>query len=437
MPFIPSYFHRHRRKLAAAIGVAAVAYYAYSRVKLKFFEVGSQFSTNLTNRENLRRRFEQNQQDAAFTVAALLSSMTDPILSGLPVEEVTDELQAKRGPLAQPSHGLGQSGDAANLETTSILSSSTLTTADGAQLLQPTRTKKQLWNDLKIMAITRAVALIYAIALLIFFTRMQLNMLGRQNYIKSVKAMTEGGDLQDELHQGASEDQVMQNEVNRKFLTFSWWLLTQGRIKIVSNVREATERVFESLTPRTELGFGDLERLILRIRELVDAKNEDYLEILLPTTKDGEELVRSNNLSPLHEFHSSPIREQAMAPLLRALLEESKDLIESPNANRVISSLVSEGFQLLMKGLQTKYFPRTYESPQGEYDQNNVQFEDEEKKVRLANILAGITQQSQEMVVVSQVANPYLSAMNCLSELTNFSAIVYSNIQANWRSTAE
>ncbi|KAK9367644.1 Peroxin-3 [Lipomyces kononenkoae] len=436
MPFLPAYFHRHRRKLATAIGVAAVTYYIYRRVKLKFVELGSQYSTNLTNRENLRRRFEQNQQDAAFTVAALLSSMTDPIFNELPVEEVTDELQAKRGPLAQPSHSFTQSGDTANIA--SIASSSSLTTVDGAELQQPKRTKKKLWNELKIMAITRAIALIYAIALLIFFTRVQLNMLGRQNYVKSVEAMTEGEDVAPELDDGPSEDQVIQNEVNRRFLTFSWWLLTRGWMKIVSNVREATETVFESVTPRTELGFGDIETLLMRVRELADAKNENYLEILLPTSKEGEEFVISNNLGPSHEFHSTPVREEVMAPLLQALLEESKDLIESPNAKRVISCLVTEGFHFLLNSLQMKYFAIPYEGRQDEHDsqQNNIQF-DEEKKVRLANILAGIIQQSQEMVVVSQMGNPYLSAMTCLSELRNFSAIVYSNIQVHWRSVTE
>ncbi|KAK9430049.1 Peroxin-3 [Lipomyces doorenjongii] len=432
MPFI-SFLHRHRRKFATAIGVAVTSYYAYRQVKLKFFEIGSQLSANLTSRENLRRRFEKNQQDAVFTVAALLSSMTDPIVCELPVEEVTDELQSKRGPLSQSSNAPSQSGDDTNAETTSIASSSTITIIDvDTESQQPKRTKKKLWNDLKIMAITRAVSLVYAIALLIFFTRLQLNMLGRQNYVKSVKAMTESYD------QGASEDQVMQNEVNRRFLTFSWWLLTRGWVRIVSNVREATEMVFESVTPRTELGFGDLGGRIKRVRELVDAKNKNYLEILLPTSKEGEDFVLSNNPCSEQEFQSSPIREQSIAPLLRALLDESTDLIESPNAKGVISGLVTEGLKLLLNSLQIKYFFLVYERAQDEHDsqQKVVEFE-EEKKVRLANILAGITQQSHEMVVVNENANPYLSAMNCLPELTNFSAIVYSNFASDWKSMTD
>ncbi|KAK9313538.1 Peroxin-3 [Lipomyces starkeyi] len=439
MPFLTSFLHRHRRKFATAIGVAVTSYYAYRQVKLKFFEIGSQLSANLTSRENLRRRFEQNQQDAAFTVAALLSSMTDPIVCELPVEEVTDELQAKRGPLSQSSNAPSQAGDDPNAETTSIASSSTITIIDvDTEAQQPKRTKKKLWNDLKIMAITRAVSLVYAIALLIFFTRLQLNMLGRQNYVKSVKAMTESCDHGTDLDQGASEDQVIQNEVNRRFLTFSWWLLTRGWVRIVSNVREATETVFESVTPRTELGFGDLGGLIKRVRELVDAKNKNYLEILLPTSKEGEEFVLSNNPCSEQEFQSSPIREQAIAPLLRALLDESTDLIESPNAKGVISGLVSEGFKLLLNSLQIKYFFLVSEGAQDDHDsrQKIVEFQ-EEKKVRLANILAGITQQSHEMVVVNENANPYLSAMNCLPELRNFSAIVYSNFASDWKSMTD
>ncbi|KAK9374892.1 Peroxin-3 [Lipomyces chichibuensis] len=440
MPSLTSFLHRHRRKFATAIGVAVTSYYAYRQVKLKFFEIGSQLSANLTSRENLRRRFEQNQQDASYTVAALLSSITDPIVCELPVEEVTDELQAKRGPHSQSSDAPSQSGgDDTNAETTSIASSSTITIIDvDTEAQQPKRTKKKLWNDLKIMAITRAVSLVYAIALLIFFTRLQLNMLGRQNYVKSVKAMTESYDHAADPDQRASEDQVIQNEVNRRFLTFSWWLLTRGWVRIVSNVREATETVFESVTPRTELGFDDLGGLIKRVRELVDAKNNNYVEILLPTNKEGEEFVLSNNPCSEQEFQSSSTKEQAIEPLLRALLDESTDLIESPNAKGVISGLVTQGFKLLLNSLQIKYFFLVYGGVQDEHDsrQKIVEFE-EEKKVRLANILAGIVQQSHEMVVVNENANPYLSAMNCLPELRNFSAIVYSNFASDWKSMTD
>ncbi|KAK9248996.1 Peroxin-3 [Lipomyces tetrasporus] len=437
MPVLPSFLHRHRRKVATAIGVAAASYYIFRLVKSKFFEIGSQLSANLTSRENLRRRFEQNQQDATFTVAALLSSVTDPIISELPVEVITDELQAKRGPVSRSSNTPSQSGDDVNTETTSI-ASSTITIIDvDAETQQPKRTKKQLWNDLKIMAVTRAMSLIYAIALLIFFTRLQLNMLGRQNYVKSVKAMSEGGDREVALDQGTVEDQLIQNEVNRRYLTFSWWLLTRGWVKIVSNVREATETVFESVTPRTELGFDDLRSLIMRVRELVDFKNENYLEILLPTTKEGEEFVLLNNPCSEREFQATLTRELVMAPLLQALLDESKDLIESPNAKEVISGLVTEGFKLLLNSVQMKYFFIVYEGAQDEdQSQHNIIELEEQRKVRLASILAGITQQSHEMVAVNDRANAYLSAMNCLPELRNFSAIVYSNFAVDWRTMA-
>lgn len=45
---------------------------------------------------SLKRRFEQNQEDCAFTIAALLPTAGEQILSELPVEQLTVELRKKK-----------------------------------------------------------------------------------------------------------------------------------------------------------------------------------------------------------------------------------------------------------------------------------------------------------------------------------------------------
>ncbi|KAI0089446.1 Peroxin-3 [Irpex rosettiformis] len=46
-------------------------------------------------KENLRRRFEQNQQDISFTIMALLPTIGARIIEGMNVEEITEQLQSQ------------------------------------------------------------------------------------------------------------------------------------------------------------------------------------------------------------------------------------------------------------------------------------------------------------------------------------------------------
>lgn len=192
--------------------------------------------------DSLRRRFEQNQKDSSFTVAALLSSLTDPIMKHLPVEEITRELQSKQR---------AQSGiltDEMPVSDVVSVASSAVTDEGGCKV----RSKKEMWDEIKIISITRAVSLIYAISLLVFFTRLQLNLLGRKNYLDSVLSLSEEIDPVEEYDvkiADQEEKDIIDNEVNRRFLTYSWWLLNNGWRKLVDTVKKATADAFKEYVP--------------------------------------------------------------------------------------------------------------------------------------------------------------------------------------------
>ena len=119
----------------------------------------------------MRRRFQQNQEDCTITVQALLPTATENILEALPVESITHELQAKR------AERLGRIGAAPETAATDQSSGpASVTDEDGKSLVSfqsesyvhasqlgeagsrtgdpivssSTKSKAQLWNDLKI-----------------------------------------------------------------------------------------------------------------------------------------------------------------------------------------------------------------------------------------------------------------------------------------------
>lgn len=141
---------------------------------------------------------------------------------------------------------------------------------------RPTKSKAQLWNDLKITSITRAFTLLYTLALLTLLTRIQLNLLGRRNYLASVVSMASHSPQDPTISlENLDDDNVEQTygndfETNRKFLTFSWWLLHRGWRDVMEKVEMAVKAVFGPLNPREDLPLENLSALVLEVRRKVE-----------------------------------------------------------------------------------------------------------------------------------------------------------------------
>lgn len=247
---------------------------------------------------SLRRRFQQNQEDCTITVLALLPTATENVLDALPVEQITQDLQQKKAERlgrstasldsAAPIPSTGPSSvtddddgkSLASLQTESYVHASQMAASSVSNgesgTARPMKSKAQLWNDLKISSITRAFTLLYTLSLLTLLTRIQLNLLGRKNYLSSVVS-TASHPPQDptislENRDDDNAEQVYGNDfqTNRKFLTFSWWLLHRGWRDVKEKVATAVGTVFGPLNPREEIPLEKLSALILEVRMRVE-----------------------------------------------------------------------------------------------------------------------------------------------------------------------
>ena len=120
---------------------------------------------------SLRRQFQQNQEDCTITVLALLPTAAENIVEALPVESITQELQQKR------AERLGRSSETLDPVLSELSSGPpSVTNDDGKSLASfqsssyvhasqmgvsgsatgdsthrnPSRSKVQLWSELKI-----------------------------------------------------------------------------------------------------------------------------------------------------------------------------------------------------------------------------------------------------------------------------------------------
>ncbi|CAG8886837.1 unnamed protein product [Penicillium nalgiovense] len=438
------WFQRNRKGLAIGAGVIGAGYLAGQYVLSKISEARERMSSDRIARENLRRRFEQNQTDCTYTVLALLPTAAENIIDALPVEELTKELQQKRAErLARLNAGEATGSDLSSVSPSlpdddrrSLSSFQSEGYVHASQVgdssvnldgqPRPKRNKTQLWNEVKITSVTRSFTMVYTLSLLTIFTHIQLNLLGRRNYLSSVISLATPPanastirleDHDDELTQTLGDD----FETNRRYLAFSWWLLHRGWKDLMGRVQAAVEEVFGPLNPREDISLAKLSELTLQIRKKVEGSTEDerrsqkWLSCLLPLRRKRSTFYRTSKL--------------------RHLLDETADLIDSPSFSLVLTLLNNEGFSTL---IDQRCAADAFKAPTSAPEAPLQSFDsvatvvplaaNSERKTKLANLLAVMTRQAHVIGNGAHPPNEYLVSMDQnVRELEAFSAVVYSS----------
>ncbi|OAA56651.1 peroxisomal membrane protein [Niveomyces insectorum RCEF 264] len=439
------WFRRNRTPLAVGVGLVGAGYVAAQYVVAKINDARERMSSERIAKENLRRRFEQNQEDCTFTVLALLPTLTANVLDALNTEALTYQIQhLKTGggaPRSVPSESGAASGSPPSIADTlatedegrgSLVSlpsesgvhasqvvqpgqaaaGAAAATADGAPQPAPApaakrKTKRQLWDELTISAVTRAYTLLYAVGLLVLLTRIQLNLLGRRSYLSSVVALATGSaqatislenNDDDSLlqQQQQQQQQPQQNnntdfEVNRKYLAFSWWLLHRSWADLAQRVEAAVRAAFGHLSPRDLVTLDQIADLTRQVRQTVErapvlsttssslsssSSSSRWLPLVLPPPEREAFVLRESGIladsaaaaveqqqqqqqsgepKADHLSSSSTTPPPPIAPddpvqtaALRRLLDETADLVESPAFAHVLTRLLDAGFATLL-----------------------------------------------------------------------------------------
>jgi peroxin-3 len=283
--------------------------------------------------------------------------------------------------------------------------------------------------------------LIYTLSLLTIFTRIQLNLLGRRNYLSSVISLATPPvnastisleDHDDELTQTLGDD----FETNRRYLAFSWWLLHRGWKDLMETVQTAVEEVFGPLNPREDISLAKLSELTLQIRKKVEGGTEDerrsqkWLSCLLPPAEEEEHVLRESGVEGVADPSSSQT-----ASKLRHLLDETADLIDSPSFSYVLTLLNNEGFSTL---IDQRCANDAFKAPTTATETAPQSFDsiatviplaaNADRKTKLANLLAVMARQAHVIGNGTHAPNEYLVAMEQnVRELEAFSAVVYSS----------
>jgi peroxin-3 len=211
--------------------------------------------------------------------------------------------------LQQPHDFLASAGS--QLSDSITTASSSLSYNSGAPFHEPqasmttsmsetsTRTKAQLWKEVKILTLTRTLTTLYTTTLLSLLTSIQLALLARERYITSVLSTERAERISEAAptlyglvfreavsrvvdvdmiwpawsagqEDWEEEVETISEETEMRFLTLSWWMLHVGWKDVAARVRGSVEAVFEGVSLKTKLSPSELHALILDVRRRVE-----------------------------------------------------------------------------------------------------------------------------------------------------------------------
>lgn len=223
-------------------------------------------------------------------------------------------------------------------------------------------------------------------------------------------------------------------ETNRKYLTFSWWLLHKGWREVMLKVQTAVKDVFGTLNLRDDITMERFAELTLDVRKRVegfteaDRRDRKWLPYLLPPRDQEEYVLKESGITTSAASQLPPSDTSVDETPLRRLLDETSDLIDSPPFTQVLTLLLDAGFSMLV---DQKIAQQSFKVPLADPDVDSSRIVEigDIKPVKLPIVLATLTRQAHS--IGNGVPNEYLQAMEQVRDLEAFAAVVYSS---NWES---
>lgn len=412
-----SFLRRHKKKLIISTTLTLSAYFlVHHFVIKKFRNFQNSLKQELFVKEQIKRRFIQTQNDCYLTILALLPVMTQPIINHLPIELITQALKLKKTNTAPTQQEISDS-----LLTTDNLTMHQNTNDSSDLSYYLNLSKTELWKLLKIKTLTRALTLIYSTSSLLLITRLQLNILARRSYLESAIILA-GGKVND---METSQDYF----VEQSYLSLSWWLLNKGWIRLSDIIESTVTEKFNEINARTELSINKFDDLLCEvINELSTTHNAEIMNAIFPINYDNliESLLNTNpGLIKQLDIEDS---------ILLKLINETTYLVNNEVFNDILISMVDNSKSMLINNLLFSLDPENpYLNQEKILDISNI------KHFKLANLLAQLSVQCGVMCDNNNLihedsdselsGNIYISNLNELEELDEFSASIYSNFE--------
>lgn len=197
---------------------------------------------------------------------------------------------------------------------------------DTEQVVNDLRTgtadKITAWNKLKVFSIARSATIIYADTMLVATLRVQLNLMGAYMFKNSQKTLDNG---------------CLDEQLQQKYLTLCSHFIDEGIQRLSLFIEKKVEETVNSIKLTDKLSIRDLEQIYLAIMST----------ILADEASDPVKMMTSYML---------PVNvENERDPLLKKIILETLDLLETEELRNLVQSNIRTGFVALVDKI-SEYF---------------------------------------------------------------------------------
>ncbi|KAF3703184.1 Peroxisomal biogenesis factor 3 Peroxin-3 Peroxisomal assembly protein PEX3 [Channa argus] len=191
--------------------------------------------------------------------------------------------------------------------------------------------KLEIWEDLKILSFTRTIVAVYSTCMLVVLLRVQLNIIGGYLYLDN--SVGKNG-----MTAQAPPD------VQQQYLSSIQHLLRDGLTELMTVVKKAVQNSLGGFSLKQSLSLLELEQQLSWIRAEVEAGSERPLSWYM--LADDE--------NPLAEQACGLTQNDVMTI---KLLNETRDMLDSPDFTTVLNACLNRGFSRLLDNLAEFFRP--------------------------------------------------------------------------------
>ncbi|XP_018598067.1 peroxisomal biogenesis factor 3 isoform X1 [Scleropages formosus] len=292
------FLKRHKRKFIFAGAFVGGVYLLGKLAQRKIREIQEREAAEYIAQARRQFHFESNQRTCNMTVLSMLPTLREAIVHHLNSESLTTLLRSK-----------------------------------------PTN-KLEIWEDLKIISFTRSTVAVYSTCMLVVLLRIQLNIIGGYLY------------LDNSISKNGTNPQAPP-EVQQQYLSSIQHLLGDGLVELMTVVKQAVQDVLGGVSLKQSLSLRDLEQYFHQIRTHVE---EGYRGL---TPKPLSWYMMPDEETTL-AAQACGLTEKDVATI--KLLNETRDMLESPDFKTVLSTCLQRGFSRFLDNIAEFFRPSQVDS---------------------------------------------------------------------------
>ncbi|NXW27375.1 PEX3 factor, partial [Phaetusa simplex] len=259
--------------------------------------------------------------------------------------------------------------------------------------------KLEIWEDLKIISFTRSIVAVYSTCMLVVLLRVQLNIIGGYIYLDNAALCKNG------------TTPLAPPEVQQQYLSSIQHLLGDGMVIITHFAINAAVFFFSSISLKHTLSLLELEQKLKDIRKAVEHKDSDQIESHSPLCH----YLMPDEENPL-ATQACGLTERDIATI--KLLNETRDMLESPDFSTVLGTCLNRGFSRLLDNMAEFFRPT-----EQDLSQNGSVNSLSSVSLPLAKIIPIINGQIHS--VCSETPSHFVQDLLMMEQVKDFAANVY------------